>query len=129
MNLSRRSLLTGLLSSAAVIAAGPVAKVIPAIRKSEVVFDKFGNRFEAYTSHFRWNAGPLVSEDWKYISRLVPPSLTGNVLDGGLDDPRALDWKLHLGEPLVDIDGGEPAKRSVWEIGWSKSDDNRIWPS
>ena len=28
MNLSRRSLLTGLLSSAAVIAAGPVAKVI-----------------------------------------------------------------------------------------------------
>lgn len=29
MNLSRRSLLTGLLSSAAVIAAGPVAKVIP----------------------------------------------------------------------------------------------------
>lgn len=28
-NLSRRSLLTGLLSSAAVIAAGPVAKVVP----------------------------------------------------------------------------------------------------
>jgi hypothetical protein len=30
MNLSRRKLLTGLLSSAAMIAAGPVVKVIPA---------------------------------------------------------------------------------------------------
>lgn len=31
MNLSRRSLLTGLLSSAAVIAAGPVASVVPTV--------------------------------------------------------------------------------------------------
>lgn len=60
MNLSRRHLLTGLLSSAAAIAIGPIAKILPPLRDG----------FETYTSSFRWNPA-AVAADWKYISRIA----------------------------------------------------------
>lgn len=54
MTLSRRSLLTGLLSSAAVIAAGPVAKVIPRASAPCNVFDMGGTGGNTSLWHIKW---------------------------------------------------------------------------
>lgn len=59
-NLSRRGFLSGLLSSAAIVAAGPVAKIVPPLP----------DRFEVYTSHFKWQK-EIISRDWKFVARAV----------------------------------------------------------
>lgn len=71
-NLSRRGFLSGLLSSAAIVAAGPVAKIVPPLP----------DRFEAYTSHFKLQK-EIVAREWKSVARVlcIDP---GNVLDAGL---------------------------------------------
>lgn len=58
--LSRRGFLSGLLSSAAIIAAGPVAKIAPPLP----------DHFEVYTSHFKWQK-EIISRDWKFVARAV----------------------------------------------------------
>lgn len=101
MNLSRRSLLTGLLSSAAVIAAGPVAKVIP-------VDDGFGvgpamqsldvaGRYESYTSYFRWV--PYNQVDWARALKAI--NLPCDVLEVGPE--------------------GNHPRAAVWTVGWEKA--------
>ena len=87
MTLSRRSLLTGLLSTAAAIAARPVAKMIPAREltpsnvlswgsdsKNASVWQISWDNETAYQTFRRHYASQrLVTEDWSYrFTRLSP---------------------------------------------------------
>ena len=112
MTLSRRSLLTGLLSSAAVIAAGPVTKLVPPIPVGR-----------DYPWFEHWEA-----EQVKFLEGLSQRAVSTFIYGNSDATPRQFTG-LTLGEPLIDIDGGEPANRSLWKIGWSKSDDKRLSPS
>jgi len=116
MTLSRRSLLTGLLSSAAVIAAGPVAKVIPATRGREVIY------LNRTIRTFR------DLQELEFIEGMAQRAVSTFIYGNPDATPRQFTG-LTLGEPLIDIDGGGPANRSLWKIGWSKSDDKRLSPS
>jgi hypothetical protein len=62
MNLSRRSLLTGLLSSAAVIVAAST-------RLRITVTDYLSPRYETFTEHFRFIPSTGI-EDWRYCTRI-----------------------------------------------------------
>lgn len=105
MNLSRRSLLTGLLSSAAVIAAGPVAKItspIPVGREYpwwehwETQQAQFlEGMAQRAVQTFIYGNPEILPRQFTGLTPFYDAKRTGNVLDGGLDDPRALDWKMH----------------------------------
>jgi hypothetical protein len=66
--------------------------------KGDVVpgFDAFGNRFEAYTSWFRQQAG-LCVKDWRYASRLCNLDTTS----AGLAGPNAYDLFVGLDDMLL----------------------------
>ena len=59
-------------------------------------FDAFGNRFEAYTSWFRQQAG-LVPQDWRYGVRYANIDTT----TAGLQGPNAIDIFVGMGEMLM----------------------------
>lgn len=92
MNLSRRSLLTGLLSSAAVIAAGPVAKIA-------VVDDGFGvgpamQALPARPTLEDYARRVLGNSDWRRVARIADVGF--NVLDGGASPPYAGDFDKYV---------------------------------
>ncbi len=86
-------------------------------------FDSLGNRFEAYTSWFRQQAG-LCPKDWRYASRCANIDVTA----AGLAGPNALDLFLTMDQMellfpkmtastsgVTKLDDDEdPAPRSVW---------------
>ena len=59
-------------------------------------FDAFGNRFEAYTSWFRQQAG-LCPKDWRYAARLANLDNTA----AGLAGPNAYDLFVGLDDMLL----------------------------
>lgn len=96
--LSCRSLLSGLLSSAAVIAAGPVARVIPP-EASPDIFSLLDVEFLEGLSQsvhstvfYAWNPS-AIDGDWRYVARIA--TLGANVLDCG--EPPAASWKTLWG--------------------------------
>ncbi len=66
--------------------------------KGDIVpgFDSFGNRFEAYTSWFRQQAG-LCPKDWRYGVRLANLDTT----TAGLAGPNAYDLFAGMGQMLM----------------------------
>ncbi|SDD94905.1 hypothetical protein SAMN05216337_1017129 [Bradyrhizobium brasilense] len=59
-------------------------------------FDALGNRFEAYTSWFRQQAG-LCPKDWRYAARCANIDVT----NAGLAGPNALDMFATMAEMLL----------------------------
>jgi hypothetical protein len=68
------------------------------VDKGDVVpgFDSLGNRFEAYTSWFRQQAG-LCPKDWRYASRVANIDVTG----AGLAGPTPIDLFTTMAQQLL----------------------------
>ena len=71
--LPRRKFLLGLGALVAAPAVIRVARLMPVRPFDDVrniVFDAYGNRYEEYTSWFRYQES-LIPADWKWASRII----------------------------------------------------------
>lgn len=69
MTLSRRGFFTGLAAVAVTAPAIVRAASLMPVKRMLILPDGLDNRFEAYTSMFKWQR-EVIALDWRYVTRI-----------------------------------------------------------